>query len=257
MTRRFAAAFILACLAAGGAAACPEPSEELVFHSCWGEAEARIALLPEETLGPPPESGVRIAVTGAYTAEEARDGDAEGAGPRPNPVGFFMHEGRLVNPNMTRMDGMLIVDPGAGTLSLHNRAAVELGGRTYNLRRVAPRRDFAAEARERGLSVLQSHLLIIDGKPDVSDVEDAPEFRRRILFTDADGYGVFETAGAVTLYDAAMALDERHDPQMALNLDMGSYDFCFRAEDGVERRCGVVARQDTGKLSNLIVLTVQ
>jgi hypothetical protein len=44
---------------------------------------------------------------------------------------------------------------------------------------------------------------------------------------------------------------------MALNLDMGSYDYCQRATDGVESSCGGLSRNDTGKLSNLLILTLE
>lgn len=241
----------LALFAAGPARACPQPSPELLFHSCWGDARAEIALLPEEALKPAPEDGLRLAVTGAYTAKETRDDG------RPNPVGLFMNEGVLVNRNMTRMDGLLLIDPESGTLELHDRSAVPLDGRTYNLRQIAPRHDFTEAAAARGLSALQSHLLIIRGEPDVSDQEDAPRFRRRVLFTDADGYGIYQSRGAETLYDTAARMDEVYAPDMALNLDMGSYDFCLRAEDGVERRCGTLDRDQMGKLSNLLVLTLR
>lgn len=251
MTRPTAALLGLALLAVSPAQACPQPSPELLFHSCWGRSRAEVALLPEEALKPAPEQGLRLTVTGAYTGKEPRDGG------HPNPVGFFMDEGRVVNPNMTRMDGLLIIEPESGTLSLHDRSAVPLGGRTYNLRRVAPRRAFTEAAVERGLSVLQSHLLVIDGEPDVSDQEDAPRFRRRVLFTDADGYGIYQSIGAETLYDTTARLEQAFAPDMALNLDMGSYDFCLRAEEGVERRCGTLDRDGTEKLSNLLVFTLR
>jgi hypothetical protein len=44
---------------------------------------------------------------------------------------------------------------------------------------------------------------------------------------------------------------------MALNLDMGSYDYCQRAQDGAVSGCGGLDRDDTGKLSNLLVLTLE
>ena len=250
---RWAAAVLpgLALLAAP-AMACPEPSEELIFHSCWGDARADLVLLPEDQpLPDPPEQGLRLIVTGAYTGRDAR------APGRPAPVGLYMSDGRLVNRNMSRMDGLLIVDPDAGTLTLHDRGAVPREADTLNLRQVEPRREFVDHAAAAGLDVLQSHLLVIDGESDVTDVPDAPRFRRRILFTDDHGFGLFETAGAVTLYAAAARLEQAVAPDMALNLDMGSYDFCLRQEDGVERLCGLLDRGQIGKLSNLLMLTLE
>lgn len=250
MIRCLAAALGLALLAAP-ALACPEPSDELVFHSCWGDARAELLLLPEDApLAPAPAEGERLTVTGAYTGREPREGG------HPAPVGFYMRRGEVVNRNMGRMDGLLVVDPEDGTLGLYDRAAVPLAGEVYNLRDLDDRRAFIEAASARGLSAMQSHLLVIRGAPDVGDQPDAPRFRRRVLFTDAHGYGVFQTSDAVTLHDAAMRLDEALAPTMALNLDMGSYDFCLRARGGVERQCGLLGRDQTEKLSNLVRLGI-
>lgn len=251
MILAIAAALGLAILAAP-ALACPEPSDELIFHSCWGEPSAELLLVPEDLPLPElDEAGGRLVVTGAYTARHPRE---EG---HPAPVGFYMRDGEVVTRNMARMDGLLLVDPRSGTLQLHDRSAVPLDGTTYNLRQLEPRHHFIDAASELGLSALQSHLLIINGEPDVTDQAEAPRFRRRVLFTDGFGYGVFQTMGAVTLFDAAERLHQTLAPDMALNLDMGSYDFCLFAREGVERRCGVLARDQIDKLSNLVLLTLQ
>ena len=245
------AALGLALLAAP-ASACPEPGEELVFHSCWGEARAELLLLPEELpLSEPPEEGVRLLVTGAYTGREPRE---EG---RPAPVGFHMQDGRLITRHMSAMDGLLIIDPETGAVSLENRASVPMDGRVLNLRQVGPRQEFIDRAAEAGLDVMQSHLLIIDGRIDVNERADAARYRRRILFTENEGFGVFETGEPVTLFEAARRLQERYAPDMALNLDMGTYDFCLIARGGVERRCGLLGRGQADRLSNLLMLSVQ
>lgn len=250
--RPAAAAGLGLALLAAPALACPEPSDGLLFHSCWGEASADLVLLPEDQpLPEPPEDGVRLIVTGAYTARDMRE-----AG-HPAPVGLYMRAGEVVNRNMSRMDGLLVVDPQKGELALFDRTAVPRGSRTLNMRQVEPRETFIEIASRAGLDVLQSHLLIIDGELDVRDQPDAPRFRRRILFTDAEGFGLFQTEDAVTLYDAARLLEDAVDPVMALNLDMGSYDFCLLQRDGVERLCGVLGREQTDKLSNLLVLTFE
>ncbi|MFQ5564839.1 MAG: hypothetical protein ACE5EU_00530 [Paracoccaceae bacterium] len=246
------AAFLLTTLIAGQAIACPEPSRALLFHSCWGTARAELRLLPEEL--PLPEAGAtsrRLIVTGAYTARDIR-GDG-----LPKPVGLFVHGGAVINPNLGRMDGLLLVDPTSGGPELYHRSRVPLGGRDYDLTVLDQRRAFVAEASAHGLSVLQSHLLIVDGQVDVRPQEDAPVFVRRMLFADAAGFGIYQTRWPKSLHDAARELAEASAPRMALNLDMGSYDYCQRAEDGVESGCGDLDRDDTGKLSNLLVLTLE
>jgi len=256
MTGRLAALSALAALAlvwpAAGAAACPPPSAELLFHSCWGRARLHVALLPEELPLPPASgSGRRLIVTGSYTARDTR---GEGL---PKPVGLFVDGGQVVNPNLGRMDGVLVVDPEVGLPLLHHRARVPLGGDVYDLTELAQRRAFLAAAAASGHSVLQSHLLIVDGGVDVAVQENAPVFLRRMLFVDAVGFGIYQPSGALTLLDAAERLAKAHAPQMALNLDMGSYDYCRSAVNGVETGCGVLGGNDTSRLSNLLVLSLE
>ncbi len=252
MILRLAAIALLTTLLARPALACPERSDSLLFHSCWGEARAALALLPEDLPLPAPEPGTRrLVVTGAYTATDTRD---EG---RPKPVGLFLRRGELVNRNLGRMDGVLVIDPASGQPGFHHRERVALEGRTYDLRDLDGRHAFIDAARGRGLSVMQTHLLIASGVFDVHPQEGAPAFVRRLLFADGDSFGVWQTPGAATLYEAAAELDAALGPRMVMNLDMGSYDFCRRAEGGVESSCGSVAPEGTGKLSNLLVLTLE
>jgi hypothetical protein len=251
MIHRLAGLALLATLAAAPAAACPPPSDKLLFHSCWGQGRLAVFLLPEDL--PVPEAaaeGRRLVVTGTYTARDSR-GDG-----LPKPVGLFVHGGAVINPNLGRMDGVLLVDPANGQPELQHRARLPLGGRDYDLTALDQRRAFLAEASAHGLSVLQSHLLIVDGRVDVRPQEDAPVFIRRVLFTDDEGFGIYQTRWPKSLHDAARQLAEALAPRMALNLDMGSYDYCQRAEDGAEDGCSGLDRDDTGKLSNLLVLTV-
>jgi hypothetical protein len=252
MNCRLLGLVILAILAAYPAAACPPPSDKLLFHSCWGRGHLAIRLLPEDLpLHGPADTVVRLTVTGAYTARENREGGL------PKPVGMFVHDGAVINPNLGRMDGILLVDPGTGQPELHHRARLRLGDRDFDLRSLDQRRAFVAEAMARSLSVAQSHLLIVDGRVDVRSQEDAPAFVRRMFFIDKSGFGLYETVWPETLWDAARQLADALAPQMALNLDMGSYNYCQRAKNGVENGCGGVDRSEIEKLSNLLVLTLE
>ena len=251
MTRAAGLGLLVATFLAGQAAACPPPSEALLFHSCWGAARARILLLPEDTVPPPPEHARRqLVVTGAYTATDSR---ADG---RPKPVGLFIHDGRTVNPNLGRMDGILTVDRDGRGLALHHRRAVEISGRRHALVTLPKRRAFAEAASAAGLDVLQSHLLVIDGRLDVSRRADAPRAVRRLIFTDADGYAVFQTAGPATLYEAADAVRTRFSARMALNLDMGRHDYCRLSTGESTHSCGFRGTGDTAGLSNLLAFTL-
>ena len=243
-------ALVLA-LAGSQALACPPPSEALLFHSCWGAAEAALHPLPGVL---PRADGARrhLTVTGVYTGEGARpDGG-------PLPVGMFVHGGQVLNPNLGRMDGVLILPPGGGRPELHHRARVAFGGMRYDLRRLDERRAFQRAAAEGGAGVAQSHLLIVDGAPDVSPRAGAPRFRRRVLFTGPEGWGVWQSGEALTLYEATERLATARAPRMALNLDMGSFDYCWlRRDAGPPERCGLRARHDTAQLSNILSFTLR
>ena len=246
----FRASALAWLLSAGAALACPPVSETLLMHSCWGQARAEIVLLPEQADSVTRAPAASLSVTGAYTGTEPR---ANGA---PNPVGLFVHGGRVINPNLARMDGVLVIDPEHGVPEIYPRTTVRTKGGAVDLTDPEARAAFAADAAARGLSVLQSHLLIVDGTLDVRPVEDAPTAKRRFLILDEHGYGIAQTAGSETLYQAGLWVAETYEPRMALNLDMGSYDYCLlQMKDGQEI-CGVLGVTETQRLSNLLRLVL-
>lgn len=238
---------LLAGAASAAADPCPEPSERLLFHSCWGgAASAELLLLPENGPAPAADARLSVTVTGAYTGRDSREGGL------PNPVGLFVADGRIVNPNLARMDGIALVGPD-GALSIQHRARVRLGeGPVHDLGDPESRQRFARAAARSGTEVFQSHLLIVDGALDVRERPDAPRFVRRLLFTDRTGWGLWQSEDAITLHRAATEIAARHEPVMALNLDMGSFDYCWRVADGTASRCGVLGRAGTDGLSNLL-----
>ena len=252
MIRRLAALLLLlpAASLAAPAAACPPASDALLFHSCWGEARLELLLLPEDLPLPTTPVSDHLIVTGAYTGRDTRENGA------PNPVGLFMHHGKVVNPNLGRMDGIVVIQPANGQPEVHHRARLRFAGQTYDLRELDQRRAFLNAASAEGLSVLQSHLLVADGATDLRPDEDAPLFVRRFLFTDEFGFGVYQTSSPMTLFDAAEEIRKALAPRMALNLDMGSYDYCQRIEQGTESSCGSLDIGGASKLSNLLMLTL-
>ena len=242
-------AVLFATLAAG-AEACPK-GEKIRIALCGGAGTAEILLLPER-LGALDRGGEgAVTVTGAYTGAGAR---LTGAGPKP--VGVFIAAGAAVSLELGRMDGLLVVDA-AGRARISTIADAALGGASYDLRSLPGRRAFARAAAEAGASALQSHLLIRDGALDLRPVDGAPRARRRLLIaTRAGDLAIWESGEALTLFAAAAALMAEHAPLMALNLDMGSYDFCETAGQGDPRPCGMVGRgEELGRLSNLVRLT--
>ena len=196
-------------------------------------------MLPEQA-GPTPVGA--LDVTGAYTATDKRDDG------KPKPVGLFARGGEVVSREYVRFDGVLTITEGAPML--HHRRRVMFGGQRFDLESMSNRARFLAQAAETGAAVMQSHLLIVDGQVDTAPIDGAPRFRRRILFQMADGgFGVYDSSPrALTLNEATEEVAARYGPEMALNLDMGSYDFCSRGE----ALCGALGLQATGKLSNLL-----
>lgn len=210
--------------------------------------DVAILFLPEHTealAAPPQEGHERLVITGAYSS-----------GDRFAPEGFVIRAGEPTHPYPQGWDGLLLVEAD-GRASLHNVASVTLDGRARNLRDAEERAAFVERAQALRVSAIQSHLLISDGALDIQPRSGARRFRRRLLYQTADGrIGVFDTGSvAVTLYDAAVALMATEKPQMALNLDMGDYDYCERAGAAGRQRCGWLALGGDERLTNLISIT--
>lgn len=217
----------------------------VLFSSCAGETTARLVLVGQEGVEPVAGSpGLhRVTVTGAYTSGEKRE-----------PEGLFIVEGRALDPIPQGWDGVAVIDA-QGRLSLHYAKRVDMGDERWNLRDKRSRAAFAKAAEQRGWSAFQSHMLVIDGKIDTRPREGAPRFTRRLLYTLADGtIGLYETP-PMTLHDAAVAVATAVAPRMAFNLDMGSYDYCRRDVGQRSEDCGTLLPSQTGKLSNVLVLS--
>ena len=224
---KFGAIVAMSFLASAGLAeACT--SEGVLFFD--PAPEVTLFVLPDDL---PIDDTRGITVTGAYTGTDTRRSGAH------MPVGFLLRDGEVINRNGGRMDGVLLVDEDGARITRRDVIGIDSAEG-----RVA----FAEGAAGRPVSLLQSHLLISEGELDIHEVEDAPRFTRRILIETEAGMGIWQSAQPLTLYAAAVAVEEACAPRMALNLDMGSYDYCTL--DGVY--CGLL--RDTERLSNLIRL---
>lgn len=225
-------------------AACPAPQPSLIFASCAGTTHTELILL-EPGAGVPEvsDSGTELIVTGTYTSGE-----------KVEPEGFVLDRGDAYDPYVQGWDGLLLLSE-HGLLTIAHVERVPLGEKTYNMRDRDERREFVEQSTNQKYSAIQSHLLIVDGEVDVRDQPAAPRFRRRIIFSDAEGhYGVYDSAPRTqTLFEAATEVAARFAPEMAFNLDMGSYDYCSLTVEGLDVPCGVLSREQTGKLSNVLV----
>ena len=242
-----AVVLLTAPLAAAGSAQ-PPSGEGVLGAACPGAGAMQLLLMPEQAQALAPE-GRALTVTGTYTATDKREGE------KPKPVGLFLHQGRTISLEYGRMDGLLVIEAD-GAARISAAPATRLGEADYDLTDRDGRRAFVEAARADGASVVQSHLLIRDGALDLRPVEDAPAAVRRVLFQTGDGALAIWQSGSrpLTLHEAATELEAAHAPVMALNLDMGSYDYCERAGQGGARICGFLDREGAARLSNLLRL---
>ncbi len=237
------AAILTALVASPAMAECGAMVPGVLFGGCSiSQIQARLILVPEGGVVPDASTGSHVTVTGAYTSGEKRE-----------PEGLFIIDGEALDPYPQGWDGVALIDH-SGRLTVHHAERIDMGNERFDLRRKASRVAFAQAARLRGWSAFQSHLLVIDGAVDTKPREGAPRFARRLLYMLQDGsIGLYETS-PMTLHDAALAIHAALSPVMALNLDMGSYDYC-RIEGQGARNCGALAPGQTAKLSNLLVLS--
>lgn len=229
-----------AVLADGAGGICDADDTTLIWSDCRSDQRASLLLLPEDASVTPEGA---LDVTGVYTATDRRDGG------RPKPVGLFIRNGSIISREYVRFDGLVVIDA-AGRMTLGYRRAFDFEGVRYDLDNADQRSEFLTAVAAAGGSLGQSHLLIIDGRVDAAPVDNAPRFRRRILMQGADGtLGLYDSSPrALTLAEAAVEVSAKFAPAMALNLDMGSYDFCRRGGD----LCGALSHGQTGKLSNML-----
>jgi hypothetical protein len=231
----FAAIFLpLTAMAEG----CPARAQVSVFHSCEIPAVVDLQFHPLKLEHAPTEI---LSVTGAYSSAD-----------RFGVEGLAIDADRLVSSRFQGWDGFLLVSP-SGVPQIFNASEIQLGDTSYNLKRQPDRREFVAQARDDGYSLIQSHLLIVDGALDVRHVEKARRFVRRMFFTDSAGWGVYETKSAVTLYDAALEIQEALNPDMVMNLDMGAYNYCQQNTVDGFKACGDLFTK-AENLTNLITI---
>ena len=238
------AGVLLLAVTGEAVADCPPPQPSLLFASCAGTTHAELVVLGAgEGVSAPSDTGRELVVTGTYTSGEKHE-----------PEGFVLDRGEAFDPYIQGWDGLLLLSE-QGLLALAHVERALLDDKTYNMRDRDERRAFVEEATKQKYSAIQSHLLIVDGAVDVREQPDAPRFRRRVLFSYSNGnYGLYDSSPrALSLFEAAQEVAKLFGPEMALNLDMGSYDYCSQSVDGLEIPCGSLDRSQTGKLSNVLI----
>ena len=210
----------------------------VLFLDCDGSS--RVALIEPSDFDA--EASYELAVTGTYSS-----------GDRIGIEGLAVVKGKVLSRRLQGWDGVLILDQ-AGHPHVFNARNVLFGREAFNIKDSEQAQALLSAVAQSGASMVQSHLLISEGVLDLRDVANAPVFYRRLFYVLHDGeFGVWQPPQRLTLYDAAVQLQDELQPRMALNLDMGAYDFCLRkgAQD-----CGRLAIS-FDRLTNILVFQAQ
>lgn len=185
----------------------------------------------------------RLAFTGTYTS------------PFKMPVGLAINKGEVVNPALQKWDGLLIIDR-EGKMYIDNASSLAYNFKNYAIKnKYNDYLTFLKMAQKEQFSVIQSHLLIDDGKVLIEDTENQKKFRRRIVFQTADnGIHIYDSkVEELTFYEAATRIKDKFKATRAINLDMGTYNYCKFFADNVAT--ADLSHLDKGVvLSNLITV---
>ena len=210
-------------------------SENILISSCDHALEVQLIAPADLSVDPD------LAVTGTYSS-----------GDRLGIEGLAVISGEILSRRLQGWDGVLIID-GDRLPQVYNARDVQFRGQTYNIKDPEQGGALLSDVSEAGASMIQSHLLISNSVLDLRNLENAPVFYRRLLYLRHDGeFGIWQPNARLTLYDAAVMLQDELQPMMALNLDMGAYDFCRSKTRG---DCG---RLTVGmeKLTNILTFSV-
>lgn len=148
------------------------------------------------------------------------------------PVGLSAARGRIANPAIRDMEGLVVITPN-GRWKIDHIDHLEYGLQPYRIRQ--SREDYLAflsAIEQDQLSVFQSHLLVYEGVVQVPATADPARARRRVLFqTGRADLHVFDSKSeALTLREAALRVKERFGADRAVNLDMGTFNYCMKKE---------------------------
>jgi len=164
----------------------------------------------------PCESKNRIILTGTYTS------------PFAIPTGLCIINGEIINPALQKWNGLLILNKDR-QLNIYSADDLTVDFKDLKIKtNYNDYIDFVEKLKQDKLSVIQSHLILYKGNVLIENNPQEKKFRRRIIFQTADNsihiYDSFDKE--VTLFDIATSLHADFKAVSAINLDMGTYNFC-------------------------------
>lgn len=217
---------------------CGTLGENILFYSCDKQA---VILLKFHPLELSHKTNNILSVTGAYSS-----------GDRFGVEGLAFDGKRLVSSRFQNWDGIFLVSPN-GVPHIFNSKKVNLWKKNFDLTLKNDRKKFIEIAQSKNWSMIQSHLLISNGNLDLYEIENARRYIRRMFFIKQTGWGVYQTKTASTLYEAAIEIKSLINPDMVINLDMGTYNYCQRSTDLGPKACGELLT-NSKNLTNLITI---
>ena len=215
---------------------CETVARDTLFHSCTQPALLDLRTLPDPLVETPKDI---LRITGTYSS-----GDIYGV------EGLAIAGGRVISKRYHPWDGLLVIKNGNPSLFRANH--VRIDGQQWNIKNNSDRASFIKTAQTDGWQVIQSHLLIANGQLDLRDLPKARKFVRRFLFTSTQGWGIYQTKTAKTLFAAASEIQQNLNPDMVFNLDMGAYDLCMQGQTP----CGNLFVHES-KLTNILAVVGQ
>ncbi|MEO0896735.1 MAG: hypothetical protein AAFY71_10080 [Bacteroidota bacterium] len=237
-------------LASGARAAIKYTDDKTLFSAPAGEKYESFAFfnrnkLPVQRISsalPLQQSDHRLIMTATYTS------------PYGMPTGLCISGGKVINPFLQKWDGMILIQNGKIRLAHIDQLPLPFSQidikRDYNHYKA-----FLEMATTSQMTVLQSHLLVDRGKVAVGGNSSARKMRRRVIFQTKDqGLHIYDSMDdLLSLKECAEILVNQYKANVAINLDMGGYNFFThikkngQTEDLSELFQGVI-------LSNLLVI---
>jgi len=157
----------------------------------------------------------RMEVTGTYTSAYHW------------PTGLAVNNGQVINPAIQGWDGLLVIDQN-GKMYIKNIKTLSYQFRNFRItENHSDYIDFLTIAEKEKLTIIQSHLLVNNGKLQM-EKQSNRKFRRRALFQTCNGsISVYDSINKqITLWEMANMLIQKYNATEVLNLDMGPFNYC-------------------------------
>jgi len=213
-------------------------NKKSILFNLSKETKTNIIYINKKHIG---QSNNSLIITGAYTSSYKR------------PVGLFSSNGKIINPAIKKWTGILIVKN--KKMYIENARNIPIEFKIINI--IENFNDylfFLKWVEKNDISVLQTHMLVDNSKVVVSN-KNNKKFRRRVIYEDINNnIKIYDSENKkLTLFDLSNILIKNHKAKKAINLDMGTYDYCSYKKDNKTTNCGYL--KDTNILSNLIEIS--